>query len=456
MTTVANLESSLVEVLPGEEAICRLEIRNTTPIVESYTLQVLGEAEQWSVVEPAEVSIYPDAEAFVDIRFRPPRSSPPPAADFRYGVRVTPTERPEDQVVPEAVVRVLPFLDTTAEIVPRTSSGRWGARHDVAIDNRGNIPVEVAVSGTDPDNRLRITPKPNTLAIRPGHAAFTKVAVRSRRLHWRGQPLTQPFQVTVTPEDASPLQLDASTVQNPLIPRGAVRLLALLLVLSAVGAGVWFGLLRPAVRSTAKEALAHPIASLQVQQSSLEVQQSKLDSQINGPGGIAQNETGATKSPTAKPSTPAPALPPPPSPTISAAAPVERGNVPAGATSFNQIARNFSNAGAASAVSYTAPAGKTLVLTDFYLQNPQGDTGKLELLVDGTPYFTWSLANFRDLDYHAVSPIELPTGKAVQVRLTCGKPGPALVGYSTAQCRVWALLSGYQMTNPSPTPTVRP
>lgn len=436
MTTVATLEDSLVEVVPGEEAVCRLEIHNTGPIVESYTLEVLGEVAQWTVVEPAEVSIYPGTEAYATIRFRPPRAATPAAGEIHYGVRVTPAERPDDQIVPEAVIRVLPFLDTTAEIVPRTSSGRWWARHEVAIDNRGNVPVQLALTGSDPDGRLAVTPKPDKLAIGPGHAAFTKVTVRSRRLRWRGQPLTQPFQVLLTPENAPPVQLDAATVQNPVIPRSAVRLLALLLVLALIGAGLWFGVLRPAVSSAAKEAVAQPIASLQAHQS-------KLDNQINGPGGLAQNADSASARPTTTPAAGGTAATPSTAP--------GRGNLPAGATSFNRTARNFDNAGAASSVPFTAPAGKTLVLTDFYLQNPQGDAGKLELLVDGTPFFTWSLANFRDLDYHAVSPIELPAGKTVVVRLTCTKPGPTLAGYSSSQCRVWALLSGYQSTDSSPT-----
>lgn len=455
MTTVAYLESSLVEVVPGEEAVCLLGIRNTAPIVESYTLEILGEVAQWSVVEPAEVSIYPDTEVSVAIRFQPPRSAYPIAGDISYGVRVTPTERPEDQIVPEAVVRVLPFQDTTAEIVPRTSSGRWWARHDVAIDNRGNVPVEVAVSGTDPDGRLVITPKPNALAIGPGNAAFTKVTARSRKLRWRGQPITQPFQVLVAPKDAPPVPLDAATLQNPVVPRGTARLLALLLVLALVGAGLWFGLLQPVVKSAAKEAVSEPIAQL-------EEQQSKLDNQINGPSGLAQNPPGgasptmpmpsAALPPASPSSTPSASPIPPAAPASPAASPAPTGAIPVGATSFNHIARNFGNAGVTSSASYTTPAGKVLVLTDFYLQNPQGDAGKLELLVDGTPFFTWSLANFRDLDYHAVSPIELPAGKTVVARLTCVKPGPALAGYSSAQCRVWALLSGYQTAKPSPTP----
>jgi hypothetical protein len=425
MTTIATLESTLVEVAPGAEAVCRLEIRNTAAIVEGYEIQILGDAAEWTVAEPASVSVYPGTEETVSIHFRPPRSASPPAGDVRYGVRVSPTERPDDQIVPEGVVRVLPFTDTTAEIVPRTSRARWGARHEVAVDNRGNQPINVAVTGSDPDGRLIVAARPATLAVAPGQAVFTNVRVRTRRLLWRGQPQTRPFQVLVTPDDAPPIQLDAATVQTPVVPRAATRVLAALLVLALIGVGLWYGLLKPAVKSTAKEAVAQPIASLQAQQS-------KMDDQLNGPGGLA-SDGGAKPSPAAG---------------GSASPPAGSDNGPAAGgsgTSFNRTARNFANGGGGtSSVPYTAPAGRTFVLTDFYLQNPQGDTGKLELVVDGTPFFTWSLANFRDLDYHAVSPVELPAGKTVTVRLTCTTPGPTLPGYTSPQCRVWVLLSGYQ------------
>ena len=424
MTTVASLEQSLVEVLPGEEAVCRLQIRNTATIVEAYDLQVLGDPAEWTVIDPPVLTVYPGTEGSASIRFRPPRTGGPAAGDLNYAVRITPTEQPEHQVVPEGTVRVLPLLDTTAEIVPRTSHGRWWMTHEVAVDNRGNLPVSVTLTAADPDNRMAIAARPPTLMIRPGEAEFTKVRVRPRRLLWRGQPASQPFRVVVTPADAPEIQLDATAIQKPLVPPGAGRLLALLLILFLVGAGLWFTVLRPAVKSAANEAVAEPIASLRAHTE-------KLDQQINPP----------------KPTNPAPL--PNPEPPQSPAPPPANGARPPGSTAFNQTARNFANgSGGTANAPYTAPTGRTVVLTDFYLQNPQGDAGKLELVVDGTPYFTWSLANFRDLDYHAVSPIELPPGKTVTVRLTCLTPGPALAGFSNAQCRVWVLLSGYQKPTP--------
>ena len=91
------------------------------------------------------------------------------------------------------------------------------------------------------------------------------------------------------------------------------------------------------------------------------------------------------------------------------------------------------------------------MVTDLYLQNPQGDEGRLELMVGDRVYLTWSLANFRDLDYHSVSPIEVAPGAAVALRTTCTRAGtPLAAGGAAGQCREFALLSGYQKAATTP------
>src|SRR2546429_678434 len=112
-------------------------------------------------------------------------------------VRVGPSERPKAAAPAEGAVRVLASAETTAEIVPRTSKGRRGARHEVAVDNRGNVPLTAHLAGGDPDGQLKVAPRPATLVVPPGQAAFASVAVPHRRRLWRRQPVTRPVQAAV-------------------------------------------------------------------------------------------------------------------------------------------------------------------------------------------------------------------------------------------------------------------
>lgn len=65
------------------------------------------------------------------------------------------------------------------------------------------------------------------------------------------------------------------------------------------------------------------------------------------------------------------------------------------------------------------PAGQLLRLTDIVLQNPQGDSGRLEVRRDGDVLLTLALQNFRDIDYHFVAPILFGEGSSLQLSLVC-------------------------------------
>jgi len=427
MTTDASLDRPVLEAAPGDEAVCLLEISNTGQIVESYALEVLGETAPWTVVDPPTLAVYPGTAAQVALRFRPPRAATVPAAELPYAVRVTPAEHPEEVAVAEGVLRVLPFVETTAEIVPRTSQGRRGGRHEVAVTNLGNVALPVAIAAEDPDDRLEFAFRPEQLTLGAGEAAFVVVHARPRRVLWRGHPVTLPFRVMVMPQDAPPAVLDAGTVQQPLLPRNLGRLVAALVVLMLLAGGVWYALLRPAVTSLAKEATRTELAPIARKADAADTTARRAEQQA----AEAKEAAGGAPAPSPTASAPGSGLP----------------GAPAGATAFSRRLAAAGGSGTTRTDTYTVPARRTLVITDIVLQNPQGDEGRLDLVVDGATVLTVALNNFRDLDYHLVSPIEVPTGRTVTMRITCGRPGPALVGASGgAQCRDFALLSGYQRT----------
>ncbi len=424
MTTDANLDTGLVEVSPGGEASCRLEIRNAGPIVESYVIEVLGEPAGWASVDPPTVLVYPGSAESVAVRFHPPRSAQVVAGERPFAVRVTPTETPDAQVVPEATVRVLPFAEIAPEILPRTSRGRRGGRHELSVANLGNVPLGLALAGSDPDNRLDVAIRPPRVTVAPGEAAFVQVRARPRRLRWRGHPVTFPFQVGVTSDDTPPTALDAATVQEPVLPRGLPRVVAALLVLALVGAGLWYALLRPTVKSLAEEAAQERVAPVAQQASAADTRAQQADDK-------AQRAVDAV----------APGASPSPTPSGRPGVPA----IPAGAQSSSRRLSVTARAGTTGTDRYTVPSRRVFVLTDIFLQNPQGDEGRLDLVVDGTTVLTVALANFRDLDYHMVSPIEVSAGRVISLRATCRRAGTALdgAGGGGGQCRDFALLNGY-------------
>lgn len=420
MTTVATLDTQLLVLPPGGEASCELHIQNRGDIVEGYRIEVLGEAARWATVEPPTLTVYPGTQAGARVVFRIPRGYDVPAADVPFGVRVLPVEHPEHAVVPEATLRIGAYAETTAELVPRTSRTRRVATHDVAVDNRGNAPLKVDIAAGDPDNALKLKVRPAALVVPPGQTGIAQVTARHRRVHWRGQPAARSFQVEVANGQSAPVVLDGSSIQEPVFAMWLPKLLALLAALAILIAGVWFGLLKPAVKSAAEKAAQGQVAS------ALPKLKDKADPATGGGSGSGGSPTpgtgnggaGGNGTPTPSPSGP-----------------------PSGAPFSGRLDVEVAN-GQTKTSTLTVPAGKTFRLTDAVIGNPQGDTGEVDVIAGDQNLVTMASANFRVTDYHWVTGIVVPAGKQVKLTLTCTTAGPPLPKAQPGRCRHYVSFTG--------------
>lgn len=420
MTTVATLDTQLLMLPPGGEASCELHIQNRGDIVEGYRIEVLGEAARWATVEPPTLSVYPGTQAAARVVFRIPRGYDVAAADIPFGVRVLPVEHPEHAVVPEATLRVGAYAETTAELVPRTSRTRRVATHDVAVDNRGNAPLRVDLAAGDPDNALKLKVRPAALVVPPGQTAIAQITARHRKVHWRGQPAARPFQVEVAGEQSAPLVLDGSSIQEPVFAMWLPKLLALLAALAILLAGVWFGLLKPAVKSAAEKAAQDQVSSAVPK---------KEASSTNG------NPSGAGGGPSSSPSTGNGLT------SDSGGASQAPSGPPTGAPVSGRLDVEVAN-GQTKTSTMTVPPGKTFRLTDALIGNAQGDSGEVDVIAGDQNLVTMASANFRTTDYHWVTGIVVPAGKQVKLTLTCTTAGPPLPKAQPGRCRQFVSFTG--------------
>src|SRR6266513_350551 len=93
MAATATLASKAVTVTPGGEALSEVRVRNSGTVVDQFTLEVLGDASAWAIVEPAVIPLFPGAEAVARIKFKPPKSSSVLARAIPFAVRVSPRQR---------------------------------------------------------------------------------------------------------------------------------------------------------------------------------------------------------------------------------------------------------------------------------------------------------------------------------------------------------------------------
>ncbi|THA72984.1 hydrolytic protein [Streptomyces sp. A0958] len=425
-----------VTVSPGAEATTTLTVRNDGDIVEAYTLEVVGDCAAWTTVEPARVSLYPGTSQTVTVRLAPPRSHEVRAGEVPLGVRVLPAEHPESVAVPEMTVVVEPFRELRAKLEPGRRRGWLGARFRTSAQNRGNAPTEVVLGARQAGEELRLAFTPERRRLEPGESAEAGLRVRARKLIWFGAPAAWPFEVVVAEaetegagvEDGQPGRpepLPGEFAQLPLLPKWLLIVLAAVLALLVA----WFALVRPAVRSTAKEAGAKA-----AQEQNREPRQGGATTGTTTDGGQGQSEKqgqGATAGADG-----------------SGGAGTGGGSGStggAGGANGLQTSETIdvqTRAGAERTGTYQVPEGKTFGVTDIVVANFQGDEGVLTISFGQRKITTIALETFRNQDYHWVTPIQIPEKAAVTVSVTCSKPGTPATGTQASGCHQVLNVSG--------------
>jgi hypothetical protein len=399
MAATATLASKAVTVTPGGEAVSEVRVRNSGTVVDQFTLEVLGDASAWAIIEPAVIPLFPGAEAVARIRFKPPKSSSVPARAIPFAVRVKSREDARASLVEEGVVEVGPFNDTFAELIPRTAKGRSRAHARLALDNRGNVRISARLTAADPDRKLNFTITPPALSSEPGTASFASVRMSPKQRFLTGPPKTNPYKVIVHQDNLPPIAVDGTMQQEGLIPPWLLPALIGLAALALVLVLLWFFLVKPNIQSAATQAVAPQTSSLQAQVNSLKAQNPPT---TGGGGG--------------------------------------------GATGANPFGGDAYAARLVGSNSLTVPADGGLSVTDLVFENPNGLTGDLKLsrfnakTNQDQVLLQLKLDNFRDLDFHFITPLTFQ--KNDKIELTCTPP-------EGTACDASVYYSGYFKNPPS-------
>jgi hypothetical protein len=382
-TATLGLKSATVQ--PGGEATCEIRIRNSGTVVDQFTLEVLGDAAGWAIVEPATVSLFPGAEATARIRFKPPKSPSVAARAIPFAVRIKSREDARASMVEEGVVEVGSYTDTFAELIPRTARGARRGKAQLALDNRGNTRINARLTASDPDKKLNFVITPPGLVAEPGTASFAQIRLIPRQRFFTGPPKTLPYKVFVHQDGVTPLAVDGTMIQQGLLPAWSVPAVVGLIGLALVLTLLWFVLLRPTLASTAKEAIA-----VQAAQVSDAARQAKAAASV------------------------AVAAPQPPGGGAGSGPNPLGGEPVAGRITAKEKADGSIAAEPGKAFGYS--------ITDLVFENPTGASGTVQLIRGDTEVlFELRLENFRDLDFHFVTPIKVVDGQKLTLR--CANDG---------------------------------
>jgi hypothetical protein len=186
---------------------------------------------------------------------------------------------------------------------------------------------------------------------------------------------------------------EGSLLQGPLLPRWLLWLAGAIVALAALLVILWFALFRPQIRSTAQNEVNKQLAANGITPVSTS---GGGKSSRSGGGGSSGGGSGGGSTAT----------------TVNNGGGGAGSSVVSSGTTINGEQRASGNG---TTVIFTVPNGRSLQITDLLVENSAGDAGNLVLARNGTPVLQWAMANFRDLDYHWITPIVLEPKTQVQM-----------------------------------------
>lgn len=419
MGVSASLTDTCIRAVPGQEIGCPVYIRNTGPVVDQFTVDVLGASADWAVAEPAVLNLYPGDSGEVRIKFNAPKNPSVSAGEVPFGVKVTSREDPQGSWVGEGTVEVERFADVRTALMPRKSRGARKGKHRLEVENQGNCPVATEVSAADAEDDLHFKVSPSSFVTAPGEITMVRVLAKPRRRFMRGPNETKKFQVMVVPDHGDQVNSEGTFEQKPLVPGWVVPAFAMLMVVAIAGAALWFALLKPVVKSTAQQAAVQEQASVAANVEQAKQQASRAESkadQANGGGAAGGAGGGGAAKPGASGAAGAGAG--------AGGATGAGGGDPSltKLTDFRIEANATPKKTGLQSFTFPGQPDKPLDITDVQLQNPNGDQGTLEIQRNGKAIARYGLQNFRDYDYHQVVPYHFNKGDVLAVAVECKNP----------------------------------
>ena len=236
-----RLDTEHAVVQPGGQVRVTVTITNTGNLVEGYWLQVLGPAAAWAEVVPPEISVYPQQDATAAVILSPPSDGSALSGLLPFGVLASSTLDANTSAAAEADLEIGELHSLQAKIIPVTSTGRWRGRHVIQLSNWGDSQAQLQLVARDPDDALGFYVSPSYVDLPPGGQASVRLSARTKRPFLRGTAVRIPFQVIGEPLDGggqpppavpygdpSRPVIDAALNQKPILSRGLLTLLVLL------------------------------------------------------------------------------------------------------------------------------------------------------------------------------------------------------------------------------------
>ena len=256
-----SVEPRRTPAAPGTPTLLGVVVTNASDLISGYVLRVLGADPSWVEIEDPSPRLFPGESVSVGITLTLPEGVP--AGERRVSIQVRDVTD-ETAIAIEDVILDVPALPrTTVQLEPATVTAGKVAAFAAVVHNQGNTVQHARLVALDPEAQTAYTFEPDGFSLAPGQSTSVAMEARAKR-PFVGDPLLRPFELRIDgpsapPPDAPPAAAGVF-VQKPLLSRGMLGLLGLLLAISVFAVVISLALSSVVGRSAADRDLALQVA----------------------------------------------------------------------------------------------------------------------------------------------------------------------------------------------------
>jgi len=173
------LSSTSLKARIGEFTELIVNIRNSTKLVDQFSIAVEGLGAAWYDFSAADVLLSPGDEGRIRIIIHPPKAVDVKAGNYPFRVKVTSMVDSLVSTFVEASLTVYTFAGLSAEMSLKSVVGRVGV-YTIALSNQSKSGITEGLTASDPGGELAYIFTPKEVYIPPGGKASVELCVQPK------------------------------------------------------------------------------------------------------------------------------------------------------------------------------------------------------------------------------------------------------------------------------------